>query len=297
LLWDRADLMAFERGTFVFRSHPAWPLPAVDRSRADDFAGQLRLEGYALSDDHPEAGDTVTVTLRWAPLEPQGEYTAFVHVVDRAGEGIAGHDGPPLDGLYPVDRWPRSPHSQPFPDRHPVSLPADLQPGRYRLEVGLYRPGTLEPVGERVTLDFLSVGEGAVEPPPGPPVARFGDAAALYLLGLEGTLEPGGAARLHLVWHTGPAGFDADYTVFLHLLDGEGNIAQQWDAPPAGGWYPTSYWHPGEVVTDEHELAFSPMLSPGTYRLVAGLYLADGTRLPLDDGSDAVELAVIELKP
>jgi hypothetical protein len=297
LLWERADLEAFERGTFVFRSRPAGALPAVDRVREDDLAGQLRLEGYALSDDRPEPGDTVTVTLRWAPLAPQGDYTAFVHLVNRAGEGVTGHDAPPLGGLYPVDRWPRSPRSWPFPDRHPLSLPADLPPGRYRLEVGLYRPGTLEPVGERVTLDFLSVAEEAVEPPAGPAIARFGDVAVLYLLGLEGDLEPGGAAHLDLAWHTGPAGFDADYTIFLHLLDGEGGIAQQWDARPAGGWYPTSFWQPGEVVVDGHELAFSPMLSPGTYRLIAGLYRADGTRLPLDDGSDSVELAIVELEP
>jgi hypothetical protein len=51
------------------------------------------------------------------------------------------------------------------------------------------------------------------------------------------------------------------------------------------------------VVSDEHELAFSPMLAPGTYRLIAGLYRADGTRLLRTDGSDSVELATIELNP
>jgi hypothetical protein len=239
----------------------------------------------------------VTVTLYWAPLAPEGEYTAFVHLVDRAGGGITGHDAPPLGGLYPVARWPRSSRSHPFPDPHPLALPPGLPAGRYRLEAGLYRPGTLEPVGERVTLDYLLVGGYVEEPPSGLPVAHFGDAVALYLAGLEGEFKPGGMARLNLAWQVGSAGLDADYKVFLHLLDVGGQIAQQWDAPPTGGWYPTSYWRPGEVVRDEHELAFSPALAPGEYCLIAGLYQADGTRLVRDGELDYVELAVVELIP
>ncbi len=297
VLWDRFDLVAVEGATLVFRSHPAETPPAVERSLDADIAGQLRLARYALSQDRPAPGETVIVTLYWEPLTLQGEYTAFVHLVDRAGRGVTGHDAPPLGGLYPVARWPRSPRSYPFPDRHPISLPTDLVPGRYRLEAGLYRPGTLESVGKRVTLDFLLVGEYTEQLPPGSPIARFGDVATLYLLGLDGDVRPGGTAQLRLAWQTGPAGLDGDYKVFLHLLDAEGEIAQQWDAPPTEGWYPTSYWRPGEVVFDDHELSFSPMLSPGDYRLIAGLYLDDGTRLPLEDGRDFIELAAVELEP
>ncbi len=297
LLWDRSDLVAFERGVFVFRSRPAEPPPAVDHPLNVWFDAQLRLVGYALSNDRPRPGEVVTVTLRWESGEPQGRYTAFVHLVDQTGKGVAGHDAPPLGGIYPVERWPRSERSQPLPDRHPLTLPADLPPGRYRLETGLYRPVTLEPVGERVTLDFLTVGGDSRLLPPGGPLAHFGNGTALYLVSLEGDMRPGGRAHLKLAWQAGPAGLDADYTVFLHLLDSAGQIARQWDALPVDGWYPTSYWDPGEVVTDEHDLDFSPTLSPGTYRLIAGLYRAEGSRLPLDNGGDFVEIACIELKP
>lgn len=297
VLWNRFDLVAFERGTFIFRSRPAQAPPAVERPLDVVFDGQLRLAGYALSDDHPEPGETVTATLRWAAVAPQGEYTAFVHVVSQAGGAVAGHDGPPLGGLYPASRWHRSSRSQPFPDRHPLALPADLPPGRYRLDAGLYRPGTLEPVGERVTLDFLSVGREAGALPPQPPVARFDGVQTLFMIGMKGDFRPGGTARLHLAWQAGSTGFDEDYTTFLHLLDKEGRIAQQWDAPPAGGWYPTSYWDPGEVVVDDRELSFSSQLAPGPYRLIAGLYRDDGVRLLLETGGDSVELARIELKP
>jgi 4-amino-4-deoxy-L-arabinose transferase-like glycosyltransferase len=296
-LWNRTDLVAVERGVLVFRSRPATAPPAVTRILNADFDGQLRLESYSLSDDRPEAGETVTVTLRWATQAPDGEYTTFVHLVDREGEGIAGHDALPLDGLYPVARWPRLAKSQPLPDRHPLALPDDLPPGRYRLEVGIYRPGTMEPVGERMTLDFLSVGQEVAELPPGPALARFGNGATLYWLEMSGDFEPGGEASLQLAWQAGPAGFEDDYTIFLHLLDTEGHIAQQWDTPPSDGWYPTSFWRQGEVVTDDLSLDLSPMLAPGKYRLISGLYGAGGTRLALDNGDDFVELATIELKP
>lgn len=299
LLWDRFDLLAFEGGVFVFLSRPAEAPPAVERSIEYDFGGgPLLLERVALSDDSPPPGGTITVTLYWRSGKPgAGTYTAFVHLVDRAGQGLAGHDAPPLGGLYPVQRWPRSERSQPFPDRRPLTLPADLPPGRYRLEAGLYDSATLEPLGERVTLDFVAVGGYEEQLPPLEPVARFDDAVSLYLDGLEGEFRPGGKANLSLAWQVGPAGLEDDFTVFLHLLDAEGQIAQQFDAPPTGGWYPTSYWKPGEVVYDAHGLDFSPMLVPGSYRLVAGLYRADGSRLPLNGGADSVDLARIELQP
>lgn len=298
LLWDRFELVAYERGTFVFRSRPAEAPPAKARPLDLTFDGELRLSGYSLSNDRPEPGETVTVTLLWEPVAPEGEYVAFVHLVSQAGDGVAGHDAALLNGIYPASHWSRSSRSQPFPDRHPLTLPDDVLPDRYRLEVGLYRPGTVEPVGERETLDFLSIGDQAVEAVlESPMIARFVNGTALYLLDLDEDLHPGSIARLHLAWQSGPAGFDENYTVFLHLLDGEGHIAQQWDAPPTGGWYATSYWRSGEVVLDEHKLDFSPMLPPGRYQLVAGLYRADDTRLPLENGVDFVELATIELKP
>ncbi|MGD2205992.1 MAG: hypothetical protein PVH17_04355 [Anaerolineae bacterium] len=298
LLWDRFDLVAFERGTFVFRSHPSEPAPAVERPVGEVLGGELRLVSYALSTDRLRAGETMDVTLYWAPEILQGtEHTAFVHLVNRDGEGVVGHDAPLLGGLYPVARWHRSPGSQPFPDRHALTLPTDLPAGRYRLEAGLYRSGTLEPVGQRVTIDFLRVGSYAEGLPSHGPLARFGDAVTLYKGRWSGDFELGGAAQLNLVWLVGPAGLDADYTLFIHLLDPEGKIAQQWDAPPLDGWYPTSYWMPGEIIHDSHDLSFSPMLTSGGYRLIAGLYRDDGARLLLDDGSDFVELGIIKVTP
>jgi hypothetical protein len=154
-------------------------------------------------------------------------------------------------------------------------------------------------VGQDITLDFLNVGQNEELPQPATttPAARFGTVATLLSHELVGELGPGRPATLQLLWETGPDGFDADYKVFVHLLDADGQIVQQWDAPPVGGWYPMSYWDPGEVVLDEHILAMNPDLPPGSYRLIMGLYQPDGARLSLEDGLDWLEVATFEVTP
>lgn len=77
-------------------------------------------------------------------------------------------------------------------------------------------------------------------------------------------------------------------TVFVHLLDTEGNLMGQADHVPQGGRAPTTGWLPGEVVADAFSLPLEPQ--PG-WRLRVGLYdPVSGSRLPLDGGGDAVEI-------
>jgi hypothetical protein len=85
---------------------------------------------------------------------------------------------------------------------------------------------------------------------------------------------------LTLYWRANAA-IDTDYKVFVHLLDGDGNLRAQEDVQPRYGRFPTSLWTPGPVIVDEHQFSLPPVLSPGRYVLGVGLYLApDGPRLP-----------------
>jgi hypothetical protein len=73
---------------------------------------------------------------------------------------------------------------------------------------------------------------------------------------------------------------DRDYTVFTHLVDGEGRTWGQKDNPPVDGFYPTTYWEPGDIVRDQYEITISPETLPGEYQLETGMYLAEtGERL------------------
>jgi hypothetical protein len=79
---------------------------------------------------------------------------------------------------------------------------------------------------------------------------------------------------------------EKDYTVFVHLIDEEGQIWGQKDNQPEGGFYPTSFWDPGEVIKDEYRLQVRPETPKGEYQIEIGMYLLDtNERLPLKDRS------------
>jgi len=91
-----------------------------------------------------------------------------------------------------------------------------------------------------------------------------------------------------------------DYTVFVHLLDGEEIVAQA-DSQPQDGDYPTSIWDEGEVVIDKHRLTTGE-LPPGEHDLWAGIYLLETMeRLPVIDAQgekigEGVNLGTIQIE-
>lgn len=89
----------------------------------------------------------------------------------------------------------------------------------------------------------------------------------------------------------------ADYNVFLQLLDAEGRPAAQHDSPPNGGYTPTSTWSPERPIIDHHGLVAPADLPAGSYRLIAGLVdPATGTRLTTAESGDFVELGKIKVE-
>jgi hypothetical protein len=115
------------------------PPPAQALPHEYDLDGQIALVGY----DGPPglaAGEALTLTLYWQALQaPQGDYKAFVHLLDGTGALVTQDDTPPRGGRYPTWAW------QPgdlVPDAHRLALPAELPPGPYHLVVGMYYPDT-----------------------------------------------------------------------------------------------------------------------------------------------------------
>ncbi len=107
---------------------------------------------------------------------------------------------------------------------------------------------------------------------------RLGD--AIRLVGYDLTQDDG-AARLTLYWQS-DAPLEHDYTVFVHILDDDGNLAAQRDNMPQDGDRPTTGWEVGELIEDLHTVPLPPDLPPGRYQVVIGLYLwQTGERLPV----------------
>jgi len=84
----------------------------------------------------------------------------------------------------------------------------------------------------------------------------------------------------------------ANYKVFAHLLNADGQVILQHDAIPCNWQCPTIQWQVGETISDQATIPLAG-LAPGEYHLATGLYDAetlqrppaqspDGTRIPND---------------
>lgn len=84
---------------------------------------------------------------------------------------------------------------------------------------------------------------------------------------------PSGWIHLTLYWQSGDERPKEDYTAFVHLVDGGGQVwgAQLDRLTGAMRFYPPSRWQAGEVIRDDYDVNLNPATPPGTYRLVVGL--------------------------
>ena len=77
---------------------------------------------------------------------------------------------------------------------------------------------------------------------------------------------------------------DTDYTIYLHVTDGE-NLIYTWDHMPGNDRYITSLWEPGEYIEDQLWVDLPESVPVGTYHVNMGLYNLDtGERLPVRVG-------------
>ncbi|MGQ9626236.1 MAG: hypothetical protein ACUVV0_04940 [Anaerolineae bacterium] len=122
--------------------------------------------------------------------------------------------------------------------------------------------------------------------PKGPPRAIFGEnQIALLEERLEGPLRHGATIRLNVLWQA-LCPLRKDYTVFVHVVDGNGNIWGQHDAEPQEGQHPTSEWGLGEIFWDRYELQIDARGPREGYHLEVGLYepeTGQRLRVGLDD--------------
>jgi hypothetical protein len=292
---EQMDVVYEVQGVRVLlaKGYTSLPGPEISRSVQVNFADQVELTGYELSTDVLEPGSDLWATLYWEALCPiDEEYSVFVHLRGRDGSLVAQNDSPPLENLYPTNYWVEG---ETVPDPHILSIPTDVSLGRYRLEVGLYLPKDHQRLaildenglsfGEAAILDYVQIGEETQGLVPRYSMgANLGDRIALMgHEGMPGPVEAGEDIHLILYWQA-LARIEADYTVFIHLLDEEGQIIAQHDSQPLVGFYPTSLWEEDEVVRDEYVVHVGSSIPSGEYELVVGMYLlSTSERLPVID--------------
>ncbi|NIV28812.1 MAG: hypothetical protein GWN58_04645, partial [Anaerolineae bacterium] len=244
----------------------------MQHERRAEFGDQLALVGWSV--DSPvgqqgaglQPGETVEVTTVWqAQQELETDYTAFAHLVDETGQGWAGDDHQPHDGLYPTSAWGAG---EMVRDTFTLAVPADAPPGLYDVQVGWYDPATNErlPVGEGTTfrVAVLPVSwAGTGQEDLVPTVERFGGSVTLEGYAWQ---ADGQELRVTLRWSV-DGRLASDYTVFVHLVGAEGDdvAIAQGDGPPLGGRWPTSLWLRGVTLDDMHTVPLPGDLPAGTY--------------------------------
>ena len=242
------------------------------------YSNWVELVGYDVSP--AQTGQPFTVSLYWRTLESRREPLVLTaRLLDGADHKIAQTRGALFSAVEADGHW------LPGISRLPLTFVAPAEPGSYRLELTMDagEPGrvpvlsqSFEPISDK-----LFVGPFPVAPIPPTTEelahaqslnAKFGDAITLrgYSLAPAST-HPGDPFGITLYWQSA-APVERDYTVFIHLLDANGNVRAQVDAQPVNGAYPTSLWNVGQIVRDAYALSLPNDLAHGDYKIEVGLY-------------------------
>jgi hypothetical protein len=105
-----------------------------------------------------------------------------------------------------------------------------------------------------------------------------------YSLGVE-TIEPGAVLAVDTFWRAKRVVTETIPSVFIHLVDGSGEIWSIGDALD----FPAIQWQDGDTFVQRHVLELPSDVPPGSYWLESGLYdLVAGVRYPVQAaGADA----------
>ncbi|MEZ4647147.1 MAG: hypothetical protein R3E31_31220, partial [Chloroflexota bacterium] len=150
-------------------------------------------------------------------------------------------------------------------EKYTLPIPPDMPGGWYTVRVGDVALGDVEVIAT----DRLFTLPADI--PVGLDV-RFGD--GLYLRGfrLDETAVPGRTTQLTLYWQAETVPDDI-VTVFVHVVNAQGEIVTQADQWPGG--LPSNTWAAGQVIVDDVLLDIPADLPAGDYQLAVGVYMAE----------------------
>ncbi|MGC9469502.1 MAG: glycosyltransferase family 117 protein [Anaerolineae bacterium] len=267
---------------------------------ADAWVGdRLQLLGFDLPHTEVAQGAIVPVVLYATVPQTETEILMpYAHVGPGLDQGGADYS---MEQRWTTDSRRLTPEWRPaevIVECYEIFLPYDLPPGRYPLRLGYWQmTGDAGPLAFASGERELLLGTLEVVETPGAGQAARGVGRALTNIGNEVALrtartwagmslrrqawdEPldvraGQPIHLKLVWEvlSRPR---TSYTVFIHLIDAQGQPWYVHDYTPLGGAYPSYLWFPkwlkGQRVADPYRLVLPEDLPEGTYWLEVGLY-------------------------
>ncbi len=229
------------------------------------------------------AGTVFPVQVCWRALNEVDEnYTVLLQIIGPENGLITHRRSYPGQGMIPTELW--NPGDV-FCDVMHVHVWLDLAETLvYQVEVALFdeesrkRLPAQDQNGNPLTHNFVDrVRLEVLDPEMVPQAASQIDRTNIQLVGydLPKNFGLGQTNSLKLKW-TALNTIDNDYQVFVHLRDPiTSDLVAQADGPPVGGWYPTSWWPTGELISDDRVFELPDDISPGSYELVVGFYDLD----------------------
>jgi 4-amino-4-deoxy-L-arabinose transferase-like glycosyltransferase len=258
----------------------------------------LCLLGYDLPAGQINPGDTLPLTLYWRAMrKPAADYQIEVRLREATGREMVSQRSGPNNDRYPATRWETG---EVVRDWHDLPVSPTSPGGAYTLTLNLHSGG--QDLGE------IALGSVEVSGRPRsyrapevqhPMAATFGEAVALIGHDSGGSSwKAGETFSLVLHWQA-LRRIRHSYTVFVHILDANGQIVAQQDSLPGQGSLPTSSWTAGEYITDPYSIPLPKGLAPGDYRVRIGFYdAATGARLSVSDaGGRAAGDSVVLAQP
>ena len=266
-----------------------------------NLAGLAQLMAYDLDRQILFPGQSLQVKLYWQALAPINDHLiSYLYLTDLQANLVDKKQGVPAAGSAPTDTWQPG---QIVIDTYTLTLPDQAHlvasgPLALKVEAGLFQPDTstfvtaFDQTGQPTTSLIAKVsGMPSAQPTIAPNITvqtTFAD--LITLLGYDYLPQ---TDTLTLYWHA-QAEIAEDYTVFIHLLNQDGELAGQIDGQPYQGQYPTSWWLSSQPIIDHRTI---PDIEPGDYQVLLGWYHPiTGRRLPLNNqAGDSLDLGLIQI--
>jgi|GEM_PF-646772 len=264
---------------------PAFSAPLAERLPEaaiplnKEFETGVRLIGYEVDPQDLAPGQTLRVVLYWRAEAPPGErLRSWVQIGPwNAVPPFALQDVFVGGTYYPSDLWEagdiiRQEYLLALPDWLDEPRLAWLRVGLVRMDerrLGLAPGATIPQLGplDPTVGTAAAAGPWRVIPASIPPPAcitdvRFND--GIRLVGYDITQGPndtGLALRLTLYWQADEP-VETNYLIRAQLFDEAGGTIAADLTPPKDGEYPTSWWLPGQVVSEHYDFQLDTL--PGS---------------------------------
>lgn len=272
----------------------------VGINRVDADYGDIHLIGYEAVDRRYIPGESVRITFYWE-VEEQSEddLSVAITLLGLRGDRLGGIDTYPGSGSLRTSTWEAG---KIYADTYQIPLSHIAESYPFGVQVNWYEevPEDILPVitSDGDTIDDVVLGVGAVVNTSSRPSETGFTSVDAVRVDEEGNTLISQADRdfggqifidsfnvdprsfiIDILWQAHTT-VDEDYTVFLHVVNSDGELVGQADVFPN---LPTHYWRFNEMYVTSHHIQFFEGdldLAPGDYTVMVGWYLNDGETYP-----------------